>query len=107
MNDEIGSYLDLARRASAPAARLNELAARNVERALRLQYELAGDWLQLAIDQMQASVSSRDLGTLLSRQAEVAGRFVEKASRRQQDLARISADSQADFARWVDESSAV
>jgi hypothetical protein len=105
-HEDVGTYLELARRATAPAGRLNELAARNIERTARLQYDLLGDWMQFAIDQMQATVAARDLGTLLSRQAEITGQFVEKASRRQQDFARASADSQADFARWVDESTA-
>jgi phasin family protein len=105
-HQDLSTYLDFARRAAAPVARLNELAARNVERTARLQYDLIGDWMQFAIDQMHATVTARDVGTLLSRQAEITGQFVEKASRRQQDLARMSADSQADFARWVDESTA-
>ena len=57
------------------------------------------------VDQLNAW-HSRDPGTLLTNQAEVSGQFVEQISRRQQDLARISAETQADFARWFDESSA-
>jgi len=105
-NDDFTSYLDFAQRAAAPVTRLNELAVRNVERVARLQYDMAGDWMQFALAQMHAAVEAKDVGGLLSRQAEVASQFVEKASRRQQDLARISADSQADFVRWVDESGA-
>jgi spore coat polysaccharide biosynthesis protein SpsF (cytidylyltransferase family) len=103
--DDFSTYLDFARHAAAPIGRINELAARNAERVMRLNYDLAGDWVQFAIEQMHATVTARDVGTLLSRQAEVACQFAEKAARRQQDLARLTADSQADFARWVDEAS--
>ena len=105
-NGDVGSYLDFAQRALAPVGSFNEMAARNVERAVRLQYEMAGDWMQFAFAQLHAAAASRDPGTLLTNQAEVSGQFVEKISRRQQDLARISAETQADFARWFDESSA-
>lgn len=105
-SNDFTSYLDFAQRAAAPVTRLNELAVRNVERVARLQYDMAGDWMQFALAQMQAAVEAKDVATLLSRQAEVAGAFVEKVSRRQQDVARLSADVQADAARWFDESSA-
>jgi phasin family protein len=105
-HDDFTSYVDFAQRAAAPMTRLNELAVRNVERVARLQYDVAGDWMQFALAQMHAAVEARDVASLLSRQAEVAGAFVEKLSRRQQDLARLSADTQADAARWLDESSA-
>lgn len=106
-NAKTGSYLEYAQRALAPLGSFNEMAARNVERAVRLQYEMAGDWMQYAFAQLHAAAGSRDPVTLLSNQAEVTGQFVEKISRRQQDLARISAETQADFARWLDASSAI
>jgi phasin family protein len=104
--DDLGAYLELTRRAFAPAARLNELAARNIERLARFQYEIAGDWMQFGLEQMQAAVGAKDVGTLLARQAEIANQFAEKAARRQQDLAKISTDTQAGFASWVEEASA-
>lgn len=103
--EDFGTYLDFAKRATAPVGRLNELAARNVERTARLQYDIIGDWMQFAVDQMHATVTSRDLGALATRQAEISSQFAEKIGRRQQDVARLAADSQADFARWVDEAS--
>jgi phasin family protein len=105
-NGETGSYLDIAQRVLAPVGSFNEMAARSVERAVRLQYDLAGDWMQFAFAQLHAAAASRDPGTLLASQAEVSSQFAEKIGRRQQDLARISAETQADFARWFDESSA-
>jgi len=104
--NDLGSYLDFTRRAFAPAARLNELAAQNIERLARFQYEIAGDWMQFGLEQLQATVGARDIGTLLSRQAEIGNKFAEKAARRQQDLAKISTDTQAGFARWVEDASA-
>jgi phasin family protein len=105
-HEDFSAYLEFAQRAGAPIGRMNELTARNVERIARLQYDMAGDWLQFGLAQMQATVEARDFGSLLSRQAELASQFVEKVSRRQQDLARLSTEAQADAARWFDETSA-
>lgn len=105
-HDDLGAYLDFTKRAFAPVVKLNELAAHNIERLARFQYEIAGDWMQFGLEQMQATVSAKDVGTLLARQAEIANKFSEKVAQRQQDLAKISTDTQAGFARWVDEASA-
>jgi phasin family protein len=96
-------YTDFARRAFGPAARLNEVVVGNVERVARFQYELAGELMQLALDQMNAAVKARDLPTLLAKQRELATKFAEKASQRQQALAEIATESQASFARWIED----
>jgi len=105
--DDFSSYTDFAKRAFAPANKLNETVAGNVERLVRFQYELAGDLMQLAIDQMQATVKSRDIGTLVARQSEIASKFVDKATQRQQAFAKIANDAQASLARLVEEATAM
>ena len=101
--DDFSAYTDFAKRAFAPATRLNETVAGNFESLARFQYELAGDFLQLAIDQMQATVKAKDLGALVARQSEIASKFVEKQSQRQQAFAKMATDAQARLAKLVDE----
>jgi len=101
--DDFSAYTDFARRAFAPATRLNEAVVGNLEAFARFQYELAGDYLQLAIDQLQATVKAKDLGTLVARQSEIASKFVEKQEKHQQALSRIATDAQARVARLVEE----
>ncbi len=98
-------FVDFAQRAFAPATRWNELLVGTFERVARFQYELAGDLLQLTVDQMQAAAKSQDLTTLMALQREIATKFAEKATERQQALARLATDSQAEFARWFEEAS--
>ena len=100
-------YTDFAKRAFAPATRLNEVMVGNFERIARFQYEVTGDLLQFALDQMQASVKARDLPTLLAKQREIATKFGEKATVRQQALAGMASDSQAGFAKWVEDATAL
>jgi len=96
-------YTDFARRAFAPATRLNELMVGNVERIAKFQYELTGDLLQFGLDQLNASVKSRDLPALWTKQREIAAKFVEKAQAHQATLAELTAESHAGLALWFDD----
>lgn len=100
-------YSEMARRAMGPATRLNETVVAGVERIARFQYELAGDLLQFGLDQLNATVKAKDLPTLIAKQRELATKFVEKSQSRQQALAELATESQADLAKWIDDASAV
>ena len=101
--DDFSAYTDFAKRAFAPANRLNETVIGNFEALARFQYELAGDYLQLALEQMQATAKARDRGALVARQTEIASKFVEKQTQRQQAFARMATDAQARVAKAVEE----
>ena len=98
---------DFAKRAFSPATRLNETAVANVERIARFQYDLTGDLLQFSREQLHATAKAKDLTTLISKQRELATKFVEKAQARQKDLAEIANDSQADFAKWIEDATSL
>jgi phasin family protein len=99
-------FTDFAQRALTPAARLNEVFVGNVERVARFQYELAGDLMQLALDQMNATVRAKDLTTLLSQQREIVTKFAEKNTQRQQALGELASESQASLAKWIEDATA-
>ncbi|HEX7374183.1 MAG TPA: phasin family protein [Steroidobacteraceae bacterium] len=101
--DDFSAYTDFAKRAFAPTTRLGEAAVGNLESFARFQYDLVGDYMQLAIDQLQATVKAKDLGTLVARQSEIASKFVEKQSQRQQAFAKLTTDAQARVAKLVEE----
>lgn len=98
---------DFSKRAFTPAIRLNEVMVGNIDRVARFQYEVAGDLMQFALDQMQATVKAKDLPTLLSKQREIATKFAEKATSRQQALAEMATESQAGLAKWVEDATAL
>jgi phasin family protein len=104
--DDFSAYTDFAKRAFAPATRLNETVVGNFESLARFQYDLVGDFMQLAIEQMQATVKAKDLGTLVARQSEIATKFVEKQTQRQQAFAKMATDAQARVAKLVEEATA-
>jgi phasin family protein len=97
------SYLEFARRAFAPTVRFNELVVRNFEQAARFQHEVAGDLLEATIEQLNAATSTRDLGTLASRQAEIVNRLTDKASKRSHQLVKLATETQAQFAGLIEE----
>lgn len=99
------NHTDFAKRAFAPAARLNEVVVGNVERIARFQYELTGDLMQFGLDQLNATVKAKDLTTLLATQREIATKFAEKAQARQAALAELASESQASFAKWIEDAS--
>ena len=75
-----------ARRALAPIGSFNEMLFGNVKRTARLQYDLAGQYLQFPLDLMQAAVESRDLKTILATQFTVTKNFVEQGRERRRAL---------------------
>ena len=101
---DLGNF---AKRAFSPATRLNETVVANVERIARFQYDLTGDLLQFGLDQLHATAKAKDLPTLLSKQRELATKFVEKAQARQKDLAEIASESQAGFAKGFEDATAL
>ncbi len=100
-------YTDFAKRAFAPATRFNEVMVGNIERVARFQYELTGDLMQFALDQMNATVKAKDLPTLMAKQREIATKFAEKATARQQALAEMATESQAGLAKWIEDATSL
>jgi phasin family protein len=100
-------YTEFAKRAVTPATRFTEVMVGNIERVARFQYELTGDLMQLALDQMNATVKAKDLPTLLSKQREIATKFAEKATTRQQALAEMATESQAGLAKWIEDATSL
>jgi phasin family protein len=101
------SYLEFARRAFAPTARFNALMVRNFEQAARFQHEVAGDLIEATIEQLSVATSTRDLGTLAARQAEIVNRLTDKASKRSHELVKLATENQAQFAGLIEEAAQV
>lgn len=100
---ELNSFLEASKKAFAPMVRFNEIAAKNLERSARYQYELAGDFLNLGIAQLHAAAQSKDVTEMLQKQTELTTTFVEKQSARSQDLVKLAGEAQAEFSKWMDQ----
>ncbi len=102
-SDHYNVYIDFVRRTLAPVTRLNEAVANDIERLAKFQYGLAGEFLQLVLDQMRAAVHARDPGGFLARQSELGSHFIETMTARQQSFARLATEAQAGLAQWFEQ----
>lgn len=103
----VADYVDFSKRMLAPALRFSEITAKTLEQVARYQYEVAGDYLNFGIEQVHTVSKSKDVGELVAKQSEMTSNFVEKLTKRSQDLSKIATDAQADFTKWVDEAAAL
>jgi phasin family protein len=101
-NAEINAFLEASQKAVAPLLRFNELSARAVERAVRFQYEVAGDALNFALANLHTSTQAKDVASLMQKSAELANQFVEKQTQRSQDLVKLAGEYQTEFTQWFD-----
>jgi len=103
----VTDYVDFSKRMLAPAVRFNEMAVKTLEQLARYQYEVAGDYLNFGMEQLNTVTKTKDVGELVSKQSELASSLVEKLTKRSQDFSKIAADAQVGFTKWVDETAAV
>lgn len=66
-----------------PAAHFGELSLRAFEQMARFGYALAGDVLDLTLEQMRATVTARDFDGWANRQGELAAGFISRRARLQ------------------------
>ncbi len=92
---------DLQQRFFAPFARWNELAVRNFEQTARFGYEVAGDLVELAINQARATVDVKDMSVLASRQQELASSFIDRQARRAADWMKLAERTQNELTDWA------
>ena len=102
---EINAFIENTRKLAEPVTRLAELNARTTERFLRYGYQLAGDYLNLALASLHATTQAKDLPELLKKQSELASSYFEKHAERSQDLLKIATEAQANVTQWVDQTS--
>jgi phasin family protein len=99
---DMNTFVENSRKFAAPFTRATEVSTKNFEKLARHQYDVAGDFLNLAIAQMQAATQSRDVTELLKKQAELANQYVEKQTQRSQDFLKLATEAQADVTRLID-----
>jgi len=103
-NTRSPEHAENGERVFAPISSLAQGWAESVERGLRFQQSLAGDWFEFGVAHLRAAAAALDPGTLLARQAEINTKFGEQAGRRSQELLRLTTEQQATVARLVEDS---
>jgi hypothetical protein len=106
MNDRAfdpNSWFDAYREPFAPMIRAQQEGLKTFERFVRLNYDLAGDYLGAGLKQAEAVVSARNPADLVSRQAKLGSVWSEQLCARMQEFASMTADAQSAFAHFTGE----
>ncbi len=103
---DFNAFVDMSKKAYAPALKLNELAVRVIDRTARQQYAYAGEMLDLALTQLHALSTAKDLSDVAAKTAEFTAKVTEKATARGQDLMKVATETQSEVSKWFDETAA-
>ena len=103
---DFNAFVDMSKKAFAPALKLNEMAVRGFDRAARQQYAYAGELLDLTLRQMQALSAAKDVNEFAAKTAEFTAQVTEKATARGQDIMKLATEAQSEVSKWFDETAA-
>jgi phasin family protein len=103
---DFNAFVDMYKKAAAPAMKLNEMAVRGIDRAARQQYAYAGEMLDLTLRQLQALSTAKDVSEFAAKTAEFTAQVTEKATARSQNLMKLATETQSEMSKWFDETAA-
>jgi hypothetical protein len=86
-----------------PVHRAQQEGLKALERLMRFQYSVAGEYLQNSLAQAQAALSSSTPSEFLSKQAELRTRFEQWLSSRAQELTTLASETQREFTQSAGE----
>jgi phasin family protein len=100
------AILETYRSAFAPAVAAQQEAFKSVERLVRYQYALAGDYLEWTLSQAQAFAAAKSPAEIVAKQAELGTKISEQLRGRVQELTTITSDAQSTLNQLFTEASA-
>ena len=100
------AILETYRAAFAPALAAQQEAFKSVERLVRYQYALAGDYLEWTLANAQALFAAKNPSELAAKQAELGSKIGEQLRGRVQELTTITSDAQSTLNQLFTEASA-
>ena len=106
MTDRIfdpNTWFDTYREAYASVYKAQREAFKAVERFARVQYAVAGDYLESGLAQAHATFGARTPVELLSKQIEFGGQLAEKLRTRAEEFTSLASETQGTFAKVVTE----
>jgi phasin family protein len=106
MTDRIfdpNTWFDAYREAYASVYKAQQEAFKAVERFARVQYAVAGDYLESGLAQARAAFGAKTPVELLSKQAEFGGQLGEKLRARAEEFTSLASETQGTFAKVLTE----
>jgi hypothetical protein len=106
MTDRIfdpNTWLDAYCEAYASVYKAQQEACKAVERFARVQYAVAGDYLESGLAQAHAAFGAKTPVELVSKQAEFGDKLAEKLRARADEFTSLAYETQVTFAKVVTE----
>jgi len=98
------TWLDSFRDTFASVHKAQQEGFKTVERLVRFQYAVAGDYLEASIAQTQAALAAKTPVELFAKQAEVGTQLGEKLRARAQEFSSLASDVQGSVTNFATES---
>jgi len=102
---DFGSFFEAGKDAWAPVVRFNQKAVTQVERLARLNYDVAGDYLGLALDQLKLASNPEQVKELPAKQVELLQAFGSTLSDRMHEYLSLGTEAQKEFDSLLQEAS--
>ncbi len=98
------SVIEQSRKALGRVVELGELTAKTVEELARRQFDVAGDYVDFQMQQLQLLGEARDFGDLtevMGNQTRLATEFGGKVKEYAEGVAKTAAEAQKAYADWA------
>jgi phasin family protein len=90
----------------APFLRAQHEGLKTVERLVRYQLTVAGDYLDWSVAQAKVGINAKTAADVVSQQTELNGRFGDKLRTRAHEFSQIATETQGAMTQWFDQTSA-
>jgi phasin family protein len=97
------TWLDSFRETFASVHKAQQEGFKAIERVARLQYAVAGDYLEAGIAQTQAALSAKTPVELFAKQAELGTQLGEKLRSRAQEFSSLASEVQGSVSSFATE----
>jgi phasin family protein len=103
MNYDFDTFFSKAQEAAAPFSGLTEFGFDTFDKGIKMQAELLGDSIDLAVDQLKLVSSATTPSEYLQGQTKLAEQYVGRVQERAQTLAAAAAEMQAMLATMAEQ----
>jgi phasin family protein len=103
---DIDSLLSSFRDTYAPFVRAQHEGLKTVERLVRYQLAIAGDYLDWSVAQAKVGINAKSTSEIVTQQSELNSRFGDKLRARAQEFSQIATETQGAMSQWFDQTTA-
>jgi phasin family protein len=103
---DFDSIISSFRDTYAPFVRAQQEGLKTVERLVRYQLAVTGDYLDWSVAQAKVGINAKTTSDVVSQQSELNSRFGDKLRARAQEFSQIATETQGAMTQWFDQTSA-